>query len=230
MEKKMNKSWSVSLLAALICSAPLAQAQGGSAAGAGKAKAASCAGCHGEDGNSAMPGFPKLAGQHTAYLVKQLLAFKKGERISPMMAPLATGLDEKSIQEIADYYAANKISTNPPPSLPANDDDDDAPKTEEQKHAELAAVLAEGRDLYLNGDLPKQVSACVACHGPYAEGNKPAAYPSLHSQHADYLIKTLKDFKNGARSHNKENVMSMIAAKMSDDEIKAVAYYISTMK
>jgi len=74
------------------------------------------------------------------------------------------------------------------------------------------------------------VSACVACHGPYAEGNKPAAYPALHSQHADYLIKTLTDFKNGARTSNRENMMYMIAKKMTDEDIKAVSYYISTLK
>lgn len=208
--------------------APLVHAQGN--ASAGKAKAATCAGCHGEDGNSAMPGFPKLAGQHQAYLTKQLLAFKKGERIAPMMAPLATGLDEKSIEEISAYYASNKISSNPAPKLPESDDDDAPAKTDEQKQEQLAKVLANGKDIYRNGILPKEVSACIACHGPYAEGNKPAAYPALNAQHADYLIKTLKDFKNGTRTHNKENVMSMIAAKMSDDEIAAVALYISTMK
>jgi len=178
-----------------------------------------------------MPGFPKLAGQHANYLVKQLKAFKAGERNAPMMAPLALGLDEKSMEEIALYYAGGKISANPALTLPANDDDDDAPtKTEEQKKAELDALITQGGDLYRNGNLSREVSACVACHGPYAEGNKPAAYPALHSQHAEYLIKTLMDFKNGQRTKNTENMMYMIAKKMTDDDIKAVSYYISSMK
>lgn len=218
----------VSISLALTAGAGIVHAQGN--ASGGKAKAASCAGCHGEDGNSAMPGFPKLAGQHKGYLVKQLQAFKGGTRLSPMMAPLAASLDDQAIEEIAAYYAGNKISANPAPVLPADDDDDAPAKTEEQKKAALNDLIAQGGDLYRNGNLATAVSACVACHGPYAEGNRPAAYPALHSQHADYLIKTLTDFKTGARTKNRENMMHMIAAKMSEQEIKAVAYYISTMK
>lgn len=224
-----KKLLSVSISLALAVFAGSAFAQGN--ASAGKTKAASCAGCHGEDGNSMMPGFPKLAGQHQGYLVKQLQAFKSGARISPMMAPLAQSLDDQAMEEIAAYYAGNKITPNPAPKPATNDDDDDAPaKTEEQLKAELDNLITQGSDLYRNGNLSREVSACVACHGPYAEGNKPASYPSLHSQHADYVIKTLTDFKTGARSNNRENMMHMIATKMTDADIKAVAYYISTMK
>ena len=219
----------VSISLALTAATGVASAQGNT--GGGKAKAASCAGCHGEDGNSMMPGFPKLAGQHKDYLVKQLHAFKSGARMSPMMTPLAAGLDDQAIQEIADYYTANKIAANPAPILPVDDEDDDKPaKTAEQKKIELEKLIAQGGDLYRNGNLATAVSACVACHGPFGEGNRPAAFPSLHSQHADYLIKTLTDFKTGARSKSRENIMHMIAAKMSEQEINAVAYYISTMK
>jgi cytochrome c553 len=223
----IKKLLTVSISLALTIGIGTAFAQG--KAGAGKEKAASCAGCHGEDGNSVMPAFPKLAGQHQNYLLKQLQAFKKGERNSPMMAPLAMGLDDKTMEEIADYYSAQKISPNPVPSLPADDDDESA-KTDEQKKAELDELLKQGSDLYRNGNLSREVSACIACHGPYAEGNKPAAYPALHSQHADYLIKALTDFKTGARSNNRENMMHMIATKMTNEDIKAVAFYISTMK
>jgi len=219
----------VSISLAMLASADLFYAQG--EASGGKAKAATCTGCHGEDGNSMMPGFPKLAGQHKAYLIKQLQDFKSGSRLSPLMAPLATGLDEKSIEEIAEYYSANKISANPVLVLPASDEDDEAPaKTEEQKKAELAKLIAQGSNLYRNGDIATAVSACIACHGPFGEGNRPAAFPALHSQHADYLIKTLTDFKTGARSKSRENMMHMIATKMTDQEIKAVAYYIASMK
>jgi len=222
----IKKLLTVSISLALATSAGVGYAQG--KAGAGKEKAASCAGCHGEDGNSTMTGFPKLAGQHEGYLFKQLKAFKSSERNSPMMAPLAMGLDEKSMEEIAAYYAAQQISNNPAPVLPA--DDDESEKTDEQKKAELDDLIEKGGDLYRNGNLSREVSACIACHGPYGEGNKPAAYPALHSQHAEYLIKSLTDFKNGQRSNNRENMMHMIATKMTDDDIKAVSYYISTMK
>ena len=223
----IKKLLTVTISLVLTLSADNVFAQGN--ASAGKTKAASCAGCHGEDGNSAMPGFPKLAGQHEGYLVKQLKAFKGGLRNAPMMAPLAMGLDEQAIEDISAYYAGNKISANPLPKLP--DDDDDAPaKTEEQIKAQLDALVTKGKDLYRNGNLSREVSACIACHGPYAEGNKPAAYPSLHSQHAEYVIKTLSDFKSGARTSNRENMMYMISSKMTEEDIKAVAYYISTLK
>ena len=224
----IKKLLTVSISLMLASSAGLVFAQG--KASAGKEKAVTCAGCHGEDGNSMMPGFPKLAGQHQGYLVKQLKAFKANERISPMMAPLAMGLDEKSMEDIADYYSAQKISTNPAPVLSAEDDDDAPAKTDEEKKAELDNLIEHGGDLYRNGNLSREVSACVACHGPYAEGNKPASYPSLHSQHADYLIKTLTDFKKGERSNVADNMMHMITTKMTDEDIKAVAYYISTLK
>ena len=218
----------VSVSLALLVSADLVSAQGNTSGG--KAKAASCAGCHGEDGNSTMPGFPKLAGQHKGYLIKQLQNFKSGARLSPMMAPMASGLDEQAIVEIAEYYSANKISANPVLVLPPSDDDDAPAKTEDQKKEELAKLIAQGSNLYRNGDIPTAVSACIACHGPFGEGNRPASFPALHSQHADYLIKTLTDFKTGARSKSRDNMMHMIATKMTDQEIKAVAYYIASMK
>lgn len=218
----IKKLLTASISLALIANTGIALAKG-------NPKTASCSGCHGEDGNSTMPSFPKLAGQHQGYLAKELRAFKSGLRNSPMMAPLAMSLDDQSIEEIASFYADNKISGNPAPKLP--DTDDDAPaKTEEQKKVELEALITQGSDLYRNGNLNREVSACIACHGPYAEGNKPAAYPSLHSQHADYVIKTLTDFKTGARTSNRDNMMHMIAVKMTDADIKAVAYYISTIR
>lgn len=225
----IKKLLTVAVASLLMSGSGFVYAQGN--ASAGKSKAAMCAGCHGDDGNSAMPGFPKLAAQHPGYLVKQLQAFKEGSRLAPMMAPLALGLDDADMQDLAAFYSANKISANPAPSLPVDDDDDDAPaKTDEQKKAELANLLATGADIYRNGKLSTGVSACVACHGPQAEGNKPASYPALHGQHADYLAKTLVDFKTGNRTKNRDNMMHMIAAKMSDADIKAVALYISTLK
>jgi len=198
---------------------------------AGKTKSASCAGCHGEDGNSMIGTFPKLAGQHEGYLVQQLVAFKDGSRNAPMMAPLAMGLDKNDIEDIAAYFASKKISKNLAPVIFSDDDDEDEPEmTDEQKAAELKGLMALGADLYRNGNLKTDVSACIACHGPVGEGNKPAAFPSVRGQHADYLIKALTDFKKGSRSNTSDNMMHMISKKMEDNEIKALSYYISTMK
>jgi len=193
---------------------------------AGKEKAASCVSCHGDNGNSMVSTFPKLAQQHSSYLIKQLQAFKNGTRKNPMMSAIASGLSEADIADISAYYADQKISAN---DLPILDEDDNDTNAADVKPT-INALIAQGSDLYRNGDLPREVSACIACHGPLGEGNKPAVFPSLKSQHADYLIQTLTDFKTDARSNNPDNMMHMIAKKMTDDEIKAVSYRISMMK
>lgn len=196
---------------------------------AGKEKAASCVSCHGDNGNSMVSTFPKLAQQHSSYLVKQLQAFKDGTRKDPVMSAIAQGLTVEDMVDIAAYYAEQKISPN---ELPVLDDEDEDEKSSGKSDgaAKVQAMIAQGSDLYRNGDLTREVSACIACHGPFGDGNKPAAFPSLKSQHADYLIKTLTDFKSGRRSNNPDNMMHMIAKKMTDEEIKAVAYRISMMK
>ncbi|MGJ0490236.1 c-type cytochrome [Methylobacter sp.] len=197
---------------------------------AGQEKAAACASCHGEDGNSMVSTFPKLAQQHESYLERQLKDFKDGTRKDPVMSPMAMPLSDEDMADIAAYYASRKISANQLPILD-EDDEDDEPATEtEKKEDPVQVLIAQGSDLYRNGDLKRKVSACIACHGPFGEGNKPAAFPALKSQHADYLIKALKDFKSGARSNNPDNMMHMIAKKMTDEEIKAVSYRISMMK
>lgn len=200
---------------------------------AGKEKSTACAGCHGENGNSMVSTFPKLAQQHSSYLIKQLRAFKEGSRNDPMMSSVAQGLSEEDMAEIAAFYSAQQISQNAMPVLSSDEDDDNNAATTEQKSGgkdSIQTLIARGSDLYRNGNFVGEVSACIACHGPHGEGNRPAAFPSIKLQHADYLIKTLNDFKSGTRSNNPENMMHMIAKKMTDEEIKAVAYYISMMK
>ncbi|MDP3875373.1 MAG: c-type cytochrome [Methylobacter sp.] len=194
---------------------------------AGKQKAESCASCHGENGNSMVSTFPKLAQQHPSYLKQQLHAFKDGQRNDPMMSAMAIPLSDEDIADISAYYATQKISEN---TLPALETDDEAAKPGTNGKDAVQALIAQGGDLYRNGDLTREVSACIACHGPFGEGNKPASFPALKSQHADYLIKTLTDFKTGARSNNPDNMMHMIAKKMTDKEIQAVSYRISMMK
>ena len=186
---------------------------------AGKQKTASCVSCHGEHGNSTMPMFPKLAQQNSAYIVNQLKAFKDGTRKDPMMATIATSLTENDMTDIAHYYEAQKESPEPEETFDSIE--------ERTEHEEL---VKQGGDLYRNGDLKREVSACIACHGPFGEGNNPAGFPQLRSQHKSYLIKALTDFKAGNRSNNNENMMHMIAVKMTDAEIKAVAARISMMK
>ncbi|MDD4904769.1 MAG: c-type cytochrome [Methylobacter tundripaludum] len=220
MKKKLQV---LSISLALASATSILHAEGN--INAGKQKSASCTSCHGDDGNSMVATFPKLAQQHSSYLVKQLHAFKDGSRNDPMMSAMALALTDEDITDISAYYATQKISEN---ALPVLDSDDDNEKPAGKK--DVQALIAQGSDLYRNGDLKSEVSACIACHGPFGEGNKPASFPALKSQHADYLIKALTDFKSGARSNNPENIMYMIAKKMTDEEIKAVSYRISMMK
>jgi len=211
----------------------------------GKGKSAACAGCHGETGNSLVSMYPKLASQNEEYIIKQLHAFKDGSRNGPMMSAMVSGLGKADIQDLAAYYESQDVSENSLPVIELDDDDDDdmeegAELTEEQQlalnekkqaaEAQQLAQLTLGHDLYLNGHLESEISACIACHGPQGEGNKPAAFPALNGQHNDYLAKTLQDFKAGKRTNDEQNMMRMIAKRMSDKEIKAVSLYISTMK
>lgn len=222
----------LSMLAAALAAAPGLRAEPPGIA-AGKEKAGACAGCHGGDGNSPAPTFPKLAAQHSSYIVKQLQAFREGVRNDPMMSAIAQSLSDEDSSQIADYFNAQKISENPMPVPPSDDGEDEADESAKpaiSPEQALKDLLAKGGDLYRNGDREREISACIACHGPYGEGNKPAAFPALKGQHADYLIKTLGDFKSGARSKNPENPMYMIAKKMTEEQIKAVSYHISVMK
>lgn len=221
----MKKKWQIlSISLALTSATGILHAEGN--INAGKQKTTSCTGCHGDNGNSMVATFPKLAQQHSSYLERQLHAFKDGSRSDPMMSALALSLTDEDIADISAYYATQKISKN---VLPVSDADDEDEKPA-AANKDIQALIAQGSDLYRNGNLTSEVSACIACHGPFGEGNKPASFPALKSQHADYLIKSLTDFKSGSRSNNPENIMHMIAKKMTDEEIKAVSYRISMMK
>jgi len=235
----MKKSLiAVSVSLALLNMSGVAQAAGD--VNAGQAKTASCASCHGEAGNSMMPLFPKLAAQNEGYLIQQMQAFKDGSRSNSSMSAMVSGLSDQDMQDIAAFYSAQVVSENE--SLQLNPDDlDDIDDNDQLTEAEKTvakkalqdqqdALVASGYDVYRNGDLENEISACIACHGPYGEGNEPASFPALKGQHADYLVKTLTDFKTDARSNNPDNMMHMIAKKMTEEEIKAISYYMSTMK
>jgi len=237
-----------SLLAVSVSLSLLVMASGVHAASvkAGQEKSASCAGCHGEKGNSLVSMYPKLASQNEEYIIQQLHAFKDGKRNGPMMSAMVSGLSDDDIEDLAAFYEAQKISDNVLPPLDIDEaEEDDSQELSDEQRAELKekaaadklaaqeqqdAVVAMGYDIYRNGDLENEISACIACHGPKGEGNKPALFPALNGQHADYLIKTLHDFKQDKRSNVEGNMMHMIARRMSEAEIEATAYYISILK
>lgn len=175
-------------------------------AAAGKTKSAACAACHNADGNSLVPTFPKLAGQHAEYITKQLADFQSGARTNATMSPMAAPLSEQDIADLAAYFSSNTRSIG------------------SAADAQKAAV---GQKIFQGGDKTKGIAACMACHGPTGSGNPVAKFPSLSGQHSAYVIKALKDFRAGTRANDPAKMMRDIAAKMSDSDIEAVAEYIA---
>ena len=179
---------------------------GGDAA-RGEEKAGMCAACHGLDGNSTMAMWPKLAGQHPAYLERQISLIKSGARSVPEMAGIVAALSDQDIADLAAYYAGQVSS-------PAVADPD---------------LVSQGERLYRAGNPKTSIPACKACHGPAGEGNPLAGYPALAGQHSVYLAKMLEGFKSGANwgeDDTDSNVMVGVSALMSASEIKAVSSYI----
>ena len=176
-------------------------------ADAGQAKTAMCAACHGADGNSLVPMWPKIAGQHAAYLERQLGLIKSGNRSVPEMAGIVTGLTEQDMADIAAYFSAQAISAG----------------TADE------ALLATGERLYRAGNSDTDIPACMSCHGPVGEGNPLAGYPALAGQHAVYAEKMLKGFRSGqvwGEDDSNSTIMTQVTLRLTDDEIKAVASYM----
>lgn len=196
----MKKLLFVALMALGVVS--VAQAAGNASAGAGKV--AVCSACHGMDGNSVAPNWPRLAGQHADYIAKQLADFKSGARKDDTMIGMVAILSEQDMADIGAYFAGQKGGVG-------------------SADAEKAAL---GKKIYTGGIKDKGVSACMACHGPSGAGNPSAKFPSLSGQHSVYTTKALQDFRSGARSNDPAKMMQDIAAKMSDAEIAAVSEYI----
>jgi len=165
-----------------------------------------CVACHGPDGNSLVPDYPKLAQQHPEYIVKQLTEFKAGKRQNPVMLGFASALSEEDMKNIAYWVTTNKAS----PGTGADAD-----------------LIALGQKIYLGGVLDRNVPACSGCHGPTATGI-PAQYPRLRGQQANYVVTQLTNFRSGDRNNGIQ--MSGVAAKLNDREIKAVAEYVASLK
>ncbi len=183
-------------------------AQAAGDAAAGQAKAALCVACHGPGGNSLNPMWPKLAGQHPEYLVRQLKAFKTGERKDPAMAPMAVPLDEKAMADLAAYFSSQK-------------------RTEGVAAADKVEL---GEKIYRGGNKETGVAACMACHGPTGAGNPASNFPNLAGQQAGYVEKAMKDFRAGTRTTDLNRMMRGVAARMTDEEISAVAQFIQGLK
>ncbi len=174
---------------------------------AGQAKSAICAACHGADGNSAIPNWPKLAGQHTDYMVRQVALIKSGARTVPEMLGIVASMSDQDIQDISAWYSSQ---TN------------NGGVADEAK-----AVL--GQRIYKAGNLESGVPSCMSCHGPAGEGNPLSGYPALAGQHSMYISKMLTGFRMGFNwgdDDRPSEVMNGAALQLTKDEIEAVASYI----
>jgi len=163
-----------------------------------------CGSCHGSEGRSQIPKYPRLAGQNAKYLAAQLRAFKGQTRGDPdavgYMWGMAGNLDEPVIDALGEYYAAQR----PAPGIPGN-----------------PTLVAQGQQIYQSGVPDKGVPACASCHGPDAHGT--AEFPRLAGQHSQYLIKQLSSFSNNMRN---QPVMHVVAQDLSQAQLKAVAEFL----
>ena len=182
-------------------------AQGEADIQAGQAKSAICAACHGADGNSMVPQWPSLAGQHAVYLGRQIHLIKSNARSVPEMMALVSGLSDDDIRNIAAFYASQTMKVGV---------------------ADESLVDTGGR-LYKAGNSETGVPACMACHGPVGEGNPLAGYPALAGQHSVYTASMLNKFRDGTHWGEDDSpsmVMVGVSARLSDREIEAVSSYI----
>jgi len=173
-----------------------------------------CSACHGQDGNSATPVNPNLAGQPAEYITQQLEHFKSGIRVNPVMQGMAAPLAPEDMKALGVYFSQQK-----PKGLAAKD----------------PALVTAGQKLFRGGDASAGIPACAACHAPNGAG-VPKNYPRLAGQYADYTYTQLKSFKGGERGADKEGkdvrgrTMATISARMSDDQMRALAEYTSGLR
>jgi len=181
----------------------LVQAAGDAAAGQGKV--AVCGACHGADGNSPAPNFPKLAGQGERYLLKQLQDIKSGVRPVLEMTGQLDNFNEQDLADIAAWFSSQKMTVG----------------------AAEADLVARGESLFRGGKLAEGMPACTGCHSPQGTGNSAAGFPHLGGQHAQYTAKQLTDFREGDRVNDGDAmIMRSIAAKLSNKDIAAISSYI----
>jgi len=210
LDELMNKVL-VSLLLTLGITG-IAHAAGN--AEAGQEKIAVCGACHGADGNSPAPNFPKLAGQGESYLLKQLQDIKAGstpgapEGVGRKVLEMTGMLDPYNDQDLADiaaYFASQKMTVG----------------------MADPALVEQGEQLFRGGKLDLGMPACTGCHAPNGVGNDLAGFPQLGGQHAAYTAKQLTDFREGNRTNDGDTmIMRTIAAKLSNKDIEALSSYI----
>ena len=167
---------------------------------------ARCHLCHGVNGESASPVFPRLAGQHAEYINKQLADFQSGKRVSDTMKPQVEDLNPAEMAALGAYFQAKQIGGRP---------------------ARDTELLAVGKFIFNRGNAFSGVPACSSCHGPKGLGTP--QLPRLAGQHPRYIEEQLKQFNKRERT-NDNTVMHTVASKLTELEANAVAAYIATLE
>lgn len=169
--------------------------------------ATACIACHGASGEgNAASGFPRLAGLNADYLAKQLHDYQSGTRQNPIMQPFARAMSDTEIRNVTAYYASLE------------------PKAGSAK----TAGNEDGRKLALRGDWDNTIPACVSCHGPGGRGIDPD-FPALAGQHASYITSQLQAWRNGKRHNDENDLMKVVAERLTDQQINAVAEYFAAL-
>ncbi|MEW6132661.1 MAG: c-type cytochrome [Pseudomonadota bacterium] len=167
-----------------------------------------CAACHTADGNSVTPANPVLAGQGAEYLHKQLMDIKSGDRKSPVMSGIVAKLSPADMKNLAAYFSEKQA------------------KGRTSRNLEKALL---GQKIYRGGVQGSGVPACASCHGANGQGI-PVQFPRLAGQHATYILDQLNKFRSGDRANDAGKMMRVIAAKMTPQEMDAVAQYIEGLR
>ncbi len=172
----------------------------------GKVKSQVCQGCHGLRGYSVITLIPKLAGQYAHYIAKELRNYQEGSRSHQIMSAMAASISDEDLDDIAAHFAVQKkmsggnLTENPI-----------------------------GKDLFLNGDVARRILPCVNCHGSNGKGRRPwtSIFPVIGGQHKDYLRVQLQNFRSDTRSNSPVAIMNQMTRLLTDEEIEALADYIS---
>lgn len=169
--------------------------------------ATACVACHGANGEgNASAGYPRLAGQNATYLAKQLHSYQQGTRENPVMQPVAKAMSDTDIQNVAAYYASLTPDAN----------------------ADTGHINSAGEELAQRGDWDNTIPACISCHGPGGHGVDPY-FPALAGQHASYITSQLNAWRNGKRHNDANELMKVVAERLSKQQIQDVAEYFAAL-
>lgn len=188
---------------------------------AGATKATACAACHGADGNSTAPIYPRLAGQSERYIAQQLALFATGQRTSGMaavMVPFAQSLNPQDMRDVGAYFATQKSG--------AGVADDSLIADGPYKGMKF---YEPGQQIYRGGDAERGIPACMACHGPSGAGNPGPPYPHLGGQPQEYVARRLQEYQAGTTTYHDPSqfqIMAQVAKPLTEQEIHSLASYI----